>query len=115
MKPKCAPRSLALMLCLPLLIGLTACDRRNVNGPDRERTAGEAIDDKALTASVRSALDGDSVKYPDVQVAAYRGVVQLSGFVDTSNHKGRANDVAKNVAGVRKVENNISVKEDKKP
>jgi hypothetical protein len=117
MKLNCAPRnlSLTLCLCLPLLVGVTACERQNVRATERERTPGEAIDDKTLTASVRSALEADSVKYPDVQVAAYRGVIQLSGFVDTREHKGRANDVAKNIAGVRKVENNISVKEEKKP
>src|SRR5215207_652610 len=105
MKQTCSLRRLAVALSAATLFGLTACNRDGVDAnsrsPDRERTAGEEMDDKTLSTSVRSALSGDSVKYPDIQVAAYRGVVQLSGFVDTRDHKDRASDVAKNVAGVR--------------
>jgi hyperosmotically inducible protein len=115
MKIPNSPRTLALLLSVPVLLGIPACERPNGTVPERERTAGEVIDDKALNASVRSALSEDSVKYPDVQVASYRGVVQLSGFVDTREHKSRASDIAKNIAGVKKVENSISVKEDRKP
>src|SRR4030095_4906948 len=114
MKLKCSSLSMALVLCAPLLIGVTGCDRRNANLPEGVRTAGEEMDDKTLSANVKSALSADSVKYPDVKVGACRGVVQLSGFVDSRDQMSRATDVAKNVAGVRKVENSISVKEDKK-
>jgi len=97
------------------MISVTACEKRNAALPERERTAGEEIDDKTLSTSVRSALSADTVKYPDIQVTAYRGTVQLSGFVDSREHKDRANDIAKNVVGVRKVENNVSLKEERKP
>ena len=98
---------------MPVLLGIVGCDHRNSEVADRERTAGEEMDDKNVSANVRSALNADSVKYPDVQVAAYRGVVQLSGFVDTREHKSRAADITKNVPGVRKVDNHISLKEEK--
>lgn len=115
MKLKCSSRKLALALCLPCFIGVTACDRRAADLPERERTAGEELDDKALSGNVRAALNADSVKYPDVQIAAYRGVVQLSGFVDSKDHKSRAADIAEKVAGVRRVENNITIKDEGKP
>ena len=115
MKPTCSSRKLALALCLPCLIGVTACDRRAADLPERERTAGEEMDDKAVSGNVRAALSADSVKYPDIQVAAYRGVVQLSGFVDTKDHKSRAADITKNVPGVRRVDNNVTIKEERKP
>ncbi len=114
MKIKLSTRNMLLALCFPLLIATSACDRPN-NVASRERTAGEMVDDKALTSNVRSALDSDPMKFPDIKVAAYRGVVQLSGFADTREQKEHAVDVAKNVTGVRKVEDSVTIKEAKKP
>jgi osmotically-inducible protein OsmY len=77
-----------------------------------ERSTGESIDDHSTTSRVKSALNGDNVyKYPDVKVTTFKGTVQLSGFVETKDQKSRATDLAKNVAGVKEVENNISVKQ----
>jgi osmotically-inducible protein OsmY len=50
-------------------------------------------------------------KYPDVKVTTFKGTVQLSGFVNNGAQKGRAADLAKNVAGVKDVVNNITVKD----
>jgi hyperosmotically inducible protein len=44
-------------------------------------------------------------------VETFKGVVQLSGFVNTKDQKNRAGDLARKVAGVTDVENNITVKE----
>jgi osmotically-inducible protein OsmY len=46
-----------------------------------------------------------------VKVTSYRGTVQLSGFVNTSDQKRRAEDIAEKVQGVKRVENNITVKD----
>jgi osmotically-inducible protein OsmY len=108
----------SLSLASLVVLGFaTGCDRndRAKNPPEPNRTAGQVIDDKALAASVRAALDADSFKYPDVKVAAYKGVVQLSGFADTKEQKSHAGDVAEKVANVTKVENNITLKETKNP
>lgn len=92
--------------------GITGCERRHAaETPPEGRTAGQELDDKTLASKVRSALDADTVKYTDVKVAAYKGVVQLSGFADTSEQKSRADDISRKVAGVKKVENNITLKE----
>ena len=97
--------------------GIVGCDRQAGarGGPASERTAGEELDDKTLTANVKGALHADPMKFPDVQVTTYRAVVQLSGFADTRDQRNRAEDIAKQVPGVQKVENNISVKEAKAP
>ena len=98
------------------LAGSVGCDKteRARNQPDQGRTAGQELDDKTLAANVKAALMADTVKYPDVNVLSYKGVVQLSGFVDAKDQKDRAGDITGKVAGVSKVENNITVK-DKKP
>ncbi len=76
-----------------------------------ERSTGESIDDSATTGRVKSALGKDAMyKYSDVKVTTFKGTVQLSGFVDTSEQKSRAADIAKGVNGVTEVKNNITVK-----
>jgi len=91
---------------------VTGCDKDDYarNTPETSRTAGQELDDKKLEGSVKDALAADSVKYPDVKVTAYKGVVQLSGFVNEREQKNRAGDLAGKVIGVQKVENNITVK-----
>jgi osmotically-inducible protein OsmY len=96
---------------------VTGCDRDDYgrNGTEASRTAGQELDDKKLEGNVKDALSADSVKYPDVKVSAYKGVVQLSGFVNERDQKNRAGDLAGKVSGVEKVVNNITVKADKNP
>jgi osmotically-inducible protein OsmY len=94
---------------------VTGCDNAARNGPETTRTAGQELDDKKLEGNVKDALAADTVKYPEVKVTAYKGVVQLSGFVNERDQKNRAGDLASKVIGVSKVENNITVKGDKNP
>jgi osmotically-inducible protein OsmY len=75
------------------------------------RSAGQYIDDKALAGDVTDALENDPVyKLGEVTVNAYRGTVQLAGFVSTQEQKDSAAEIAGRVAGVHEVENNISLK-----
>jgi hypothetical protein len=93
---------------LPLLLGVTGC----TTGSRYEQSTGERIDDHGTSSRVRAALADDSqYKYDGVNVETFKGVVQLSGFVDTKDQKNRAGDLARKVKGVTDVENNITVKE----
>jgi osmotically-inducible protein OsmY len=111
MKPTLKSLVLASLVAAGLS-GVTGCDQNDYarNGSEASRTAGEELDDKTLAANVKSALAADTVKYPEVKVSAYKGTVQLSGFVDTKEQKSHAGEVAGKVVNVKKVENNISVK-----
>ncbi len=87
--------------------GLAGCA-----GDRYTQSTGEHIDDKAESSRVRAALSEDTqYKYDDVKVQTFKGVVQLSGFVNSRDQKNRAGDLAKKVQGVKDVENNITVKE----
>jgi len=101
---------LALITCLgavPLVAGLTGCA-----GNRYTQSTGEHIDDRATSSRVRSALSADTqYKYDGVNVETFKGVVQLSGFVNSRDQKNRAGDLAKRVEGIREVANNITVKE----
>ena len=96
---------------MPLLLGVTGC----TTGGRYDQSTGERIDDKADSSRVRKALAADTqYKYGDVNVQTFKGVVQLSGFVNSRDQKNRAGDLAKKVEGVKEVENNITVKESAK-
>ena len=76
-----------------------------------KESTGEYVDDSTNTAKVKAAFIHDAtVKAFDVSVVTFKGVVQLSGFVDTHAQKSRAGEVASGVKGVRNVENRITVK-----
>lgn len=75
------------------------------------RTAGQSIDDQSVARRVQEALGSDpAYKFTDVKVVAYQGKVQLSGFVDKGEQKGQAEDIARKVAGVKEVKNDIAMK-----
>lgn len=101
---------IAGVVALILLGGMvtTGC---HSTGSQYERSTGQYIDDKAIEGDVETALEDNPVyKLDDVTVEAFRGTVQLSGFVSTQEQKERASEIASNVPGVLRVENNISVK-----
>lgn len=72
---------------------------------------GEYVDDSVITTKVKSALAGDEfLKSFEISVETYKGVVQLSGFVDTQKAVDQAGATAKTVGGVKSVKNNLIVK-----
>ncbi|MDP1580404.1 MAG: BON domain-containing protein [Candidatus Didemnitutus sp.] len=74
-------------------------------------STGEYVDDAVITTKVKSALLGnDDVKSFAVSVETVLGVVQLSGFVNTSKQKSAAGKAAAAVKGVKEVKNNLIVK-----
>jgi hyperosmotically inducible protein len=125
---KTSVKVLALITCLcalPLMVGLTGCagDRYNQStghSLDDQRTAergyGQSADpiveDRRTAERVREALAAaPEYKFDGVKVMAGNGVVQLSGFVNTSAQRNTAEEVAGKVVGVKSVENNLTVKD----
>ena len=76
----------------------------------REST-GEYVDDSVLTSKVKAEIYNDPMlKVLQINVESFKGVVQLSGFVDSSQAATRAVEVAKSVKGVQSVKNSLVVK-----
>ncbi len=77
-----------------------------------ERSFGEAVSDSTITAQVKSKLlwnrqtDGF-----DINVTTNSGVVTLGGVAGSSAIKELAERLAKNTSGVKKVENELKVKD----
>jgi len=72
---------------------------------------GEYIDDAVITTKVKAALFDDPVtKAHEINVETFKGVVQLSGFVATTNEVNRAVELARAVKGVTSVKNDLRLK-----
>lgn len=72
---------------------------------------GRVIDDSVITGKVKAALIADSVtKAHQINVETRQGEVLLSGFVDSSEARSRAADLARNVEGVHAVKNSLQVR-----
>jgi hyperosmotically inducible protein len=86
------------------LMILTAC--QSMTG----KTTGQTIDDATLTASVQAKLTGDKLSnFSRINVDTDRSVVSLNGVVRTVEEKSRAEELARQVAGVTKVNNNLQI------
>lgn len=95
-------RLFTLLIILSVLT-LAACA-----GTATSRSTGTYIDDKTISAKVEAKLAAESLTAAmDVNVETYDGVVQLSGFVDNLETLQKAEQIARSVAGVKKVENNL--------
>ena len=76
-----------------------------------QQTAGEAVDDSVVTAKVKARLIDDEVtKAYQINVETFKGIVQLSGSVDSEEARVRATELAKNVGGVKDVKNSLQVR-----
>jgi osmotically-inducible protein OsmY len=72
---------------------------------------GEYIDDSVITTKVKAAIFNDAVlKSSEINVETFKGVVQLSGFVSSSSDVSKASELARAVAGVKSVKNDMRVK-----
>jgi BON domain len=77
--------------------------------PTREST-GEYLDDAAVTTKVKAAmLDQPSLKSFDIHVVTLKGTVYLSGVVASRYAMDEAVKVARGIAGVRTVKNDMQV------
>lgn len=77
----------------------------------QQRSAGQVIDDGVITARVKTALAREAgvSDAMNVNVNTYRGVVQLSGFVQSEEAAERAASIARKVSGVQSVKNDLEV------
>ena len=72
---------------------------------------GEYVDDSVITTKVKTAIFNDSsLKVNEINVETFKGVVQLSGFVRAQADIDKAVQVARGVAGVKSVKNDMRIK-----
>ncbi len=100
-------------LAVAIALALVACSKTPDAGstPPPATTVGTEIDDSVVTARVKSAfLADDVVKSTEFKVETRKGVVQLSGFAANQPQIDRAIAIAREVKGVKSIENNMNLK-----
>lgn len=97
---------LAKYLGFLVLAFLVGC----VSGPGQSGT-GEYIDDSVITTKVKAAIFNEpTLKSAEINVETFKGVVQLSGFINSSADMNKAIEVARSVKGVESVKNDMRLK-----
>jgi hypothetical protein len=103
-------RSDACRLVVLLYVAIISFAAACAATPTRESTGGY-VDDSTITAKIKADLLQDNkLTASDVHVKTYKGVVDLSGFVNRESDISEAGIVAGRVSGVTSVHNNLIVK-----
>ena len=99
----------ALAIATAAALGAAGCASP---GAQSQHGTAEVSDDAALTAKVKTAIATDvgARAASSINVETYRGVVELSGFVDSQDMANRAVASAKKVSGVKSLKNDLRLK-----
>jgi osmotically-inducible protein OsmY len=77
----------------------------------KQTSAGEYVDDSVITTKIKSLLaEDDFLKSFQIGVETRKGIVQLSGFVNSKQAVDKAGQIARSVKGVTSVKNDLIVK-----
>jgi osmotically-inducible protein OsmY len=95
-----------VLVVLIMIAAFVAC----ASTPKQEGT-GEYIDDSVITAKIKTQLATDDfLKSFQISVESRKGIVQLSGFVNSQAAVEKAGQIARGVKGVVSVRNDLIVK-----
>ena len=77
----------------------------------KQESTGAYIDDSWITTKVKAEIFGEpSLKVTQITVETYKGVVQLSGFVESTASMDKAVEIARSVKGVSSVKNDMRLR-----
>src|SRR3954468_19184494 len=92
---------------LTFLVALTGC--QSTTG----KTASQTMSDASISTAVQAKLTSDRPSnFPRIDVDTERGVVNLSGVVETEEKRTQAARLAQQVKGVVHVNNNLQLQGD---
>jgi hyperosmotically inducible periplasmic protein len=103
---------LAMKILKPILISVALALSLSVAGCQSMtgQTAGQYVDDSTITSQVKAKLVGDKVaNFTRIDVDTTNRVVSLTGIVESPEQKTRAEQLAMQVSGVQKVQNNLQI------
>ena len=74
----------------------------------KQESTGEYMDDSVITTKVKAAIFNEpTLKSSEINVETFKGVVQLSGFVNSQADINKATEIARSVKGVTSVKNDM--------
>jgi len=102
------------MLVSVLFVLLSGCNKSEEVSdatPAQPQTMGSKIDDTTVTAKVKAELlKNPDIKSTDIKVETNNGEVMLSGFVESQAQLDKSIAAARNVEGVKSVNNMLALK-----
>lgn len=102
--------ALFLQGCAPVIVGGAVVT--GISVVHDRRSAGQVLDDKIITASVKNEIGKQLENSKRIKVATYNGVVLLVGQVMKHSDKVTAEDAAAIKDGVVKVVNELKISDD---
>lgn len=103
---KTSIKTMAVAGVLAVTVGTAGC-----NVFRGQSTPGQYVDDVAITGKVKNELlQSDNVDGLDVNVDSTNGKVTLTGWASSTTEARRAGTIARNVEGVKSVDNQLQVK-----
>jgi osmotically-inducible protein OsmY len=95
----------AFFLALTLLTSVGCASTQKQEG------TGEYVDDSVITTKVKAAiLNEPTLSSAEINVETFKGLVQLSGFVNSRADITKAVEIARGVKGVNSVKNDMRLK-----
>ena len=102
---KCCNKFAAVFLAI-LVASLLGCASTNT-----QEGTGEYFDNTVITTKVKAAIfDEPTLKSSEINVETFKGVVQLSGFVNSQDDIDKAVEITRQVKGVKSVKNDMQLK-----
>ncbi len=90
-----------------LFIVLTA----SCSSSNNSESTGEYFDDSFITAKAKTEIFKEStLKSSEINVETFKGVVQLSGFVNSKGDIDKAVNIVRKIKGVKSVDNKMQLK-----
>ena len=99
-------KRLSAVFIAALLVSALGCASQS-----EPQSPGAYMGDSWVTTKVKTAiLNEPSLKVLQINVETYKGVVQLSGFVDNAASRDKAAEIARGVQGVTAVKNDLQLR-----
>ncbi len=97
---------ICFLVVLSVITSLVACASTR-----KQEGTGEYVDDTVITGKIKTLLASDDFfKSFQISVESRKGIVQLSGFVDSQSAVDQAGKIAGSVQGVKSVKNDLIVR-----
>jgi osmotically-inducible protein OsmY len=95
-----------ILVCLGLVTTFMGCEATS-----NTSSTGQKLDDTVITTKAKAAIFAEpDLKTLQIDIKTFKGVVQLSGFVDSTQSAKKAGDVVGSVPGIAEVKNDLVVK-----
>lgn len=101
---------LYISLFLSALLAAGCSSMQGTSSDGSKKSAGRVIDDATITSKVKAALLGDpDISGLKINVDTENGVVRLKGEIKTMALRKKAESLARDVEGVKKVDNQLVI------